>query len=200
MILDEKGVTIFNNWLDSVEVEIYYDELSKVAAPFEWPEQYTMVEALLRDSAYSFIDNINTPNQETAADVVMAAFKKAVPVCSKAETDGKLEWSKYKDAGVRHLLRLPALSRFHLFVGGGKNIINATKDFHGPSWRMVVQLTDKIEAYGVYPGGQSGNPGSKYYDSFVDQWADGKYYSLWFMHAGDKLDKKAKWKMTLDKL
>ena len=65
---------------------------------------------------------------------------------------------------------------------------------------MIVQLTDKIEAYGVYPGGQSGNPGSKYYDSFVDQWAAGKYYSLWFMHAGDKLDKKAKWKMTLDKL
>ena len=98
------------------------------------------------------------------------------------------------------MLRLPALSRFHLVVGGGRNIINATKDFHGPSWRMIVQLTDKIEAYGVYPGGQSGNPGSRYYDSFVDQWAAGKYYSLWFMHAGDKLDKKAKWKMTIGKL
>jgi hypothetical protein len=39
-----------------------------------------------------------------------------VPVLSKAETEGKLEWSKYKDAGVRHLLRLPALSRFHLLL------------------------------------------------------------------------------------
>ena len=65
---------------------------------------------------------------------------------------------------------------------------------------MIVHLTDKIEAYGVYPGGQSGNPGSKYYDSFVDQWAAGKYYEIWFMHAGDKLDKKAKWKMTFDKI
>jgi len=129
----------------------------------------------------------------------MAAFKNVVIILSKVEADGRLEWSRYKDAGVRHLLRLPALSRFHLFVGGGQNIINATKDFHGPSWRMIVQLTDKIEAYGVYPGGQSGNPGSKYYDSFVDKWADGKYYSLWFMHAEDKLDKKARWKMTLDK-
>jgi len=196
----EKGVAIFSNWLDSVEVEIYFDELSKVAEPFEWPESYTMVEALLKDSAYSFIDNKNTSNLETTPDVVMAALKKAVPVLLKAEADNKLEWSKYKDAGVRHLLRLPALSRYHLVVGGGRNIINATKDFHGPSWRMIVQLTDKIEAYGVYPGGQSGNPGSKYYDSFVDKWADGKYYSLWFMHAGDKQDKKARWKMTLDKL
>ena len=46
-----------------------------------------MVEALLRDSAYSFIDNINTPNLETTADVVMAAFKKTIPVVSKAEAD-----------------------------------------------------------------------------------------------------------------
>jgi penicillin amidase len=60
-----------------VEVEIYFDELSKVAVPFDWPERYTMVEALLRDSAYSFIDNINTPNRETTSDVVMAAFKKS---------------------------------------------------------------------------------------------------------------------------
>ena len=91
----------------------------------------------------------------------------------------------------------PALSRLHLNVGGGRKYYQCNKNFHGPSWRMIVQLTDKIEAYGVYPGGQSGNPGSKYYDSFVDKWAAGKYYSLWFMHDGDKLDKKARWKMTL---
>ena len=33
----------------------------------------------------------------------------------------------------------------------------------------------------VYPGGQSGNPGSKYYDTFVDTWAAGKYYPLLFV-------------------
>jgi penicillin amidase len=54
---------------------------------------------------------------------------------------------------------------------------------------MVVSLTTKTEAYGVYPGGQSGNPGSKFYDNFVNDWAAGKYYSLWMMtkkEAGDK--------------
>ena len=101
---------------------------------------------------------------------------------------------------MQHLLKIPALSRLHLPIGGGIGIINAAKEDHGPSWRMVVHLKDQTEAYGVYPGGQSGNPGSKYYDSFVDQWAAGKYYSIWFMHAGDKMDKKVKWKMTFDKL
>ena len=28
-----------------------------------------------------------------------------------------------------------------------------------PSWRMIVQLSNPTEAYGVYPGGQDGNPG-----------------------------------------
>jgi penicillin amidase len=46
---------------------------------------------------------------------------------------------------------------------------------------MIVSLEDDVKAYGVYPGGQSGNPGSRYYDNFIDRWAEGKYYSLWFM-------------------
>ncbi|MBK5272888.1 MAG: hypothetical protein JJE22_17955, partial [Bacteroidia bacterium] len=47
--------------------------------------------------------------------------------------------------------------------------------------------------------GQSGNAGSKFYDSFIDQWAAGKYYILWFMHGGDRGDKKIKWTMKFDK-
>jgi penicillin amidase len=65
---------------------------------------------------------------------------------------------------------------------------------------MVVSLTDTIEAYGVYPGGQSGNPGSRFYDSFVDTWAAGKYYSLNFLtkEQAQKSDK-IKWSMTFTK-
>jgi penicillin amidase len=158
-----------------------------------------MVEGLLRDSVYKFTDNIHTSQTETLSDVVMIALKKATVVLLKAEAEGKLVWGKFKDSGIRHLLRLPALSRFHLNVGGGKNIINATKDFHGPSWRMIVHLAEKTEAYGVYPGGQSGNPGSKYYDMFVNTWADGKYYSLWFMKENEKEDKRVIGKMSLEK-
>jgi penicillin G amidase len=84
-------------------------------------------------------------------------------------------------------------------IGGGTNCINAAKQFHGPSWRMVVHLTDKTEAYGVYPGGQSGNPGSPYYDSFIDNWVAGKYYPLWVMDADETRDKRIKWKMIFIK-
>ena len=43
---------------------------------------------------------------------------------------------------------------------------------------MVVEMKDEPEAYGIYPGGQSGNPGSKYYDGSVDNWSKGQYYQI----------------------
>ncbi|MBC7554110.1 MAG: penicillin acylase family protein, partial [Taibaiella sp.] len=69
----------------------------------------------------------------------------------------------------------------NLKIGGWGNTLNAAKPNHGPSWRMIVQMGKEIEAYGVYPGGQSGNPGSKYYVSFLNDWAAGKYYRILFL-------------------
>ena len=167
--------------------------------PIMMPFESTLLEGVLKDSAYKFLDNINTPQPETLADEATIAFKAAVADLKIAEAEGRLEWAKYKDTKVNHLLRLPAFSRLHLPIGGGTNIINATKENHGPSWRMVVSLTAKTEAYGIYPGGQSGNPGSKFYDNSISDWAAGKYYSLWLMTKEEQKDKRVKWVMKFSK-
>jgi penicillin amidase len=78
-------------------------------------------------------------------------------------------------------------------------VINATSADHGQSWRMVIHMTDDIEAYGIYPGGQSGNPGSRYYDNFVDDWAAGKHHRLLFMKRGVTSDPQIKWTMEFRK-
>jgi penicillin amidase len=109
-----------------------------------------------------------------------------------------MAWGKYKDTRVEHLALLDAFSRLHLPVGGGTNTINATNEKHGPSWRMIVSLTPETEAYGVYPGGESGNPGSKFYDDFITDWALGKYYKLWVMKESEASDKRVKWIMTFN--
>jgi penicillin amidase len=64
---------------------------------------------------------------------------------------------------------------------------------------MVVELKDDTEAYGIYPGGQSGNPGSRFYDNFVDDWAAGKYYQLWVMKQTDQQDPRVHYVMTFSK-
>lgn len=195
--VQEKGATVFKCMWDSLEQEVFADEYRISKLPLAWPDRPTLLEALLRDSAFSFTDNVSTVKKETIRDNVLAACRKATRALMALEAEGKLEWAKAKDTRVSHLTKLPALSRLHLQIGGGENMINATRDNHGPSWRMIVQLTDEIEAYGVYPGGQSGNPGSRYYDNFVNSWAAGKYYRLIFI-AKQKAanDSRMKWHMT----
>ncbi len=198
--IDEEGPAIFNCWWDSLEVGVYEDEFARTKLPMKWPDESTLLEGLLKDSSFQFIDDIRTSQKETVREVVTAAFKKAYKDIRMADIKGILAWGKYKDTGVRHLLKIPALSRLHLPIGGGENIINATKKDHGPSWRMIVQMSDTIKAFGVYPGGQSGNPGSKYYDNFINYWVAGTYYPLLFIkHAEASKQKEMKWKITFTK-
>ncbi len=190
----EKGPTIFEAWVDTLMKQVWSDELSRVKDPL-FPHQSTLVEWLGRDSAFKYADNINTPQVETNTDVVTASFKLAAPALLKLDAEGKLYWGHANSLTIYHLLRTGATSfaRQGISNGGGSEIVNATRKTFGPSWRMVVQLTEKTEAYGVYPGGQSGNPGSRFYDNFVDTWTDGKYYPLWVMTDKDIADPRVKW-------
>jgi penicillin amidase len=156
-----------------------------------FPSEQTLLEWINMDSAFKYVDNINTPEKETINDVVTQALQNAIPELKEEEAEGKLEWTKHKDPTIFHLLKegvMPFARKIH--VGGWSNVINAVTDTHGPSWRMIVQMSDPIEAYGVYPGGQDGNPASKFYDSFVDTWANGQYYRLWFMKENESKDKR----------
>jgi penicillin G amidase len=194
----EGGPVVFTTLWDSLEKEVWGDEVALTHSAY-FPYQSTLLEGLLKDSAYKYVDNINTPQKETLASDVLAAFRKIIPVLKNAEAGDKLDWVKFKDTRVNHLTKLPGLSRLHLPIGGGTHIINAAKADHGPSWRMIVSLAPETEAYGVYPGGQNGNPGSKYYDNFIDSWANGKYYPLWVMKKQEMSDKRVIFKMTFSK-
>jgi penicillin amidase len=51
---------------------------------------------------------------------------------------------------------------------------------------MIVSPGAGGFAYGIYPGGQSGNPGSRYYDNFIADWSKGKYYRLKMLPNSDR--------------
>jgi penicillin G amidase len=197
--IKEKGATVFTAAWDYFEKEVWYDDVTKTKLQVPRPFVSTLLEAVLKDSSFSFLDDITTTQKETLRDDITGSFKKAVASLKTDEDEGRLDWEKNKDTKVTHLAKLAPFSRLHLPVGGGTYCINATKEDHGPSWRMVVSLTDTTQAYGVYPGGQSGNPGSPYYDTFIDNWAAGKYYPLWVMNKNEANDKRVKYKMTFGK-
>jgi len=194
----EKGVVSFISWWDSLEAHVFQDDLISNNHKLPMPDQHVLLDALEKDSSFLLIDDIQTTQKEDIVYQVTKALQSASVALMKIEAEGKLEWGKYKNTTVYHLLKnnLMPFARTGLMTGGGEGIVNATKHDHGPSWRMIVHMDTPIEAYGVYPGGQSGNPGSRYYDNFVDQWSNGQYYRLLFMDEKAVSEKKYKWKMS----
>jgi penicillin G amidase len=199
---DSRATTIYQVWVDSLKKRVWEDQFSNIIQPSlsagVRPDEQTLAEALLKDSAFKYVDNVNTPAIETLYDQVTAALNCTTDSLAKEEKENGLVWWKHKKPTIYHLLRTAVLPFAYtdMPVGGWSNTINAIKSTHGPSWRMIVHLTATTEAYGVYPGGQSGNPGSKYYQNFVDSWIKGKYYTLWMMKEEEQGDKRIKGKMS----
>ena len=198
---ESKGATVYQLWYDSLEKVVWSDEMALVEKTYSWPNEQTLFENLVKDSAFRFIDNINTPEVETLSQQVTTAFKMAAATMDSLQSAGSLEWWKYKSSSIRHLLReaVPSLGRYNIKAGGWSNVINAFTRTHGPSWRMIVSLTPETEAYGIYPGGQSGNPGSYFFDNAIDDWAAGKYYRLWMMKETETADKRIFAKLSFSK-
>jgi penicillin G amidase len=190
------GATVYTEWFKQFKKNVFDDEFAKAPSPILRPFESSLIEATLHDTSYKFFDDINTTSKENLKDMVTKSFKDAVIELTKIEKEGKLEWAKNKGTHLNHLLKIAPFGKANLPIGGGVGIINATREDHGPSWRMVVNLTKNTEAYGIYPGGQNGNPGSKYYDNFVDAWAIGKYYPLWMMTKAEEKDSRVKWTMS----
>lgn len=193
-----KAQTIFDNWWLAFEDLVWKDDVKlKSGLKSPWPERQTLLEGIIKDSAYPFIDDSSTPALETIGQMVTRALVNAAKKLPKDDT--LLAWGAYKSTSVNHLLKIAPFNRANLNVGGGSFIINATKATHGPSWRMVVEMGKETKASGIYPGGQSGNPGSAYYDSFVKDWSIGKSNELWVMNANDNTHEKVKWTITFKK-
>lgn len=205
---DSKGQTVFVMWWEEFESQVFSDEYSQTKNLLKWPEDQTLMEWLKKDTAMKFLDNINTPAKETLPDIATLSLKKMASLISQLSEGGKkefsLEWYRRNRPGIYHIMDkskkdLLPFARTNLHIGGNGDIVNAVKGSHGPSWRMIVQLSNPTVAYGVYPGGQSGNPGSKFYDNFVNSWVEGKYNKLWFMREGDRTDKNIRWTMKFSK-
>lgn len=191
---------LFNAWWDSLYANIWNDDLQdSLQLPLPNPTDNTTIEWLLRDTAMPYIDNRHTVVVENLTMQVSNAFIKSMNAIKAIDTTGKLQWGGYRGTDIMHLTKIPAFSREHLYTGGTGYTVNAIKKDHGPSWRMIVQMSNPIEAYGVYPGGQSGNPGSRYYDDFIDDWVKGKYYRLHFFTPEDSTSPDVKYRIEFHK-
>jgi len=176
-----KAAGYFQLWSYFLYKDIWLDDFGDSALLYPSPE--VTVQMITNDTNSRFLDNSKTPEKETLSLIVTRSMKEAADSFSILERHNAGVWYKMKNTSVNHLAKLKPFSYEGLLTGGWGNTINAMKGDHGPSWRMIVEMGNEVRARVVYPGGQSGNPGSKYYAGFLDSWAKGKYYDVKLMPA-----------------
>ncbi|RIV27629.1 penicillin acylase family protein [Fibrisoma montanum] len=198
----EIGPTIFNEWMNRLMQTVWNDEFGgNDSVPLRMPSFDRTLTLMQRDPNARWFDNVRTPARESLIDVVTQSFSAACDTLAKQHgaIGRSWAWGPHKGTDIRHLLPgLDAFSVLNLNVGGGSGIVNATSERWGPSWRMVVALGPQPKAYGLYPGGQSGNPGSPLYQNMIEKWAKGELYELLYLQSPTDAHKRLVKKLTLN--
>jgi penicillin amidase len=175
----DKNALLFNLWWARIS-EDTWDEFRQFSFYSRAPDPYVLLDLIAREPADAFFDQQVTPEVENAGDIVGRAFAAAAAQYDGLGKTGSTRWESRHQVSIHHLLRLTPFSREALPSAGYPEAINAVSESWGPSWRMVVELGPRPKAFGVFPGGQSGNVGSTHYDDFVTDWNAGRYYPLLF--------------------
>lgn len=155
------------------------------------PNQDLLV-ALLEDPLSPWWDDRRTPAVESRDEILARALESglALAVERHGDPDGPgWRWSEIRHANMHHLLRLGPLSRLAVPMASGTGTLSPSggSGVHGASWRMVVELGDTLRAWTTYPGGQSGNPLSPWYDDRLPGWTAGDLAGVLFPRRAEEL-------------
>ena len=184
---ESKAPFIFEKICSTFE-DMVWDEMADEKFKMNAPDFWVLNQLIEENPNDNFFDNRETTEIENFQQIAIQTFKE---VAEEISLNEDLSWANQKPSKVMHLLNIPAYSHMDLKTGGSGDALKAIRGAFGPSWRMVVELADDGPiGYGVYPGGQSGNPMSPYYDNMVDDWAKGNYYPLIFSKNEEEIKQK----------
>ncbi len=115
--------------------------------------------------------------------VMRAAFAEAVSQLSRrlGPNPSSWRWGRLHSRSIPSITGSAALGYGPYPAGGDPRTVDAADggmdSSFGPSWRMVVDWigTGKSTAESVYPGGQSDDPASPWYQNLLAYWRKGQY-------------------------
>jgi len=174
---------VFRQWWTELYNSIWDNKFENIY-PMRRPSRDLTIDLILKEPASPWFNNVHTSDVETLPVLATSSYKSAMENLTDlyGETNEKWKWGNINNTSLNHIAQIPGLGVYNLFTDGSEESINAIRGSHGPSWRMVVELDPEgVRGYGVYPGGQSGNPGSRTYSEFVETWRTGQMYELLFL-------------------
>ena len=182
---DLVGPTIFQATMNLFRRLVWDDEYEEAGVAHLVRPQDNTLEHLVREHPDSpWFDDIETLGEtEDRDDLMVEAFLGAVDDLREefGPDIGEWAWGGYHQMYIDHLSGIQALGRgpyphdgsgYTLLAAGGRRVR------HGPSQRMVVDLSDPSNCWSVIPGGESGVPTNNHYDDQIAMWLDGVYHPM----------------------
>ena len=172
---------VFQPWWNRAKVSVRKDPAGLAVSVGQFSLDEDLEAWTLGDPANPAF-SLPSGQPRTAPQVMRKAFAAAVAHLSATLGGAPSSWAW----GRLHTREFPALSGATALgygprAAGGDLFTPDAADggltsTAGPSWRMIVALSKAgVTAQGVYPGGQSENPASPWYDDQVPLWWDGRY-------------------------
>jgi penicillin amidase len=172
----------FGPWWSASKVPVHLDRAGLAISA----DQFSLVQDLeqwtLADPANPAFTPPGGPHR-TAVTVIRSAFAAAVAHLTTrlGPNQSAWAWGRLHSRQFPSLAQVTALGYGPRPAGGDAYTVNAAYGLpvssDGPSWRMIVRWTGpgQASAQGIYPGGQSENPASPWYQNFISHWWNGTY-------------------------
>ena len=158
-----------------------------VPARLPIPSEMVLFGLMADEPGSKWFDRQATAEREHAGDVLRLALERVAQSLERRYgwNPGSWRWGDHHRVVFPHLTRsaaLKALWRGPSEIPGFAGTVAPAGDrlnTHGASWRMVVDLAaSPPTGYGIYPGGQSGNPFSEQYDLHLPAYLAFDHYEL----------------------
>jgi penicillin amidase len=176
---------VFQPWWKAKKVPVRQDRDGLGIAP----RQFSLDEVLAAWTARDPANSAFTPPgkaHRTAPQVMRAAFATAVAhlAATLHGAPSGWAWGRLHSRQFPSVTQAPGLAYGPRASAADAWTVNAADgglvSHQGPSWRMIVTWTGNGAgtAEGVYPGGQSENPASAWYEDQMDDWWNGRYLPM----------------------
>ncbi len=176
---------VFQPWWHAAAVPVHRDPGGLKVSPGQASLDEVLETWTLSDPGNAAFTAPSGPRR-TAPQVMRAAFVTAVAHLSArlGPDPSRWSWGRLHSRQFPSLTQADALGYGPRAAGGDPFAVDAADGglvaSQGPSWRMIAAWTGTGSgtARGIYPGGQSENPASPWYEDQVADWWNGRYLPM----------------------
>lgn len=192
--IDQIEPVLFDAFLEELQ-QTAWDE--SIFQNIRMPTTPRLARLMSEEPKSVWFDRIDTEAREDAQTLVRQAIETVAKEYTESiETDRhSMLWGEQHKIVIRHITRsemLRAIWRGPFPYPGYRQTLSpagSRMTTHSASWRVVVDFsTETPTAYGVYPGGQSGNPFSVLYDRHIETYLNFETYSLFLPGTASDFD------------